>query len=119
MMAKLSYWVLRVDDVDRAKAFFEYVFGWSFSEKGSGGGYHVLDSDPHGGIGPGRAASGDAGNVLAFEVDDIDAAIHRIRLGGGTADEPGGATSAYGRWVECADDQGTRFALYSPNAPEG
>ncbi|SEB49101.1 hypothetical protein SAMN04489806_0837 [Paramicrobacterium humi] len=111
MTASVSYWVLRVADVDKAADFYREVFDWSFSEKGSGGGYHVLGSNPQGGIGPLRSAHAD--NSLAFEPDDIDVAIERIRSRGGTAEEPGGS-SEHGRWVECADDQGTRFALYAP-----
>lgn len=114
MASQLSYWVLNVVDLEKAVAFYGDVFDWTFSEPGSAGGYHVLGSDPMGGIGPRGESGARSPNLLAFQPDDVDAAIERIRALGGTAEEPGGDASAHGRWIECTDDQGTPFALYTP-----
>jgi len=111
MTAQLSYWVLPVADTERAVAFFSAVLGWEFSEPGSMGGRHVLDSEPWGGIGPAESG-GPSAPRLAFSPDDLDAAIARVRDLGGTATESAEA-SGYGRWVECTDDQGTAFALFT------
>jgi hypothetical protein len=42
-------------------------------------------------------------------VDDVHAAIARVRAAGGSADEP--VTQPYGVVADCADNQGMRFAL--------
>ncbi|WGW11975.1 VOC family protein [Saxibacter everestensis] len=148
MPAQLSYWTLAVTDVDRAVEFFGAVMGWTFSEPGSAGGRHVLESDPWGGLAPAlpprdseehhlfavgvdgtvdeeddrSAPSSSPGtaetattrrnNGLAFQADDLDAAIAKVRELGGTAQDTGEGGD-YGRWVECTDDQGTAFALFA------
>lgn len=109
MTAQVSYWILPVEDIDRAMAFFGRLLGWTFSEPGSAGGRHVLGSEPWGGLAPAGGAPQDR-VLLAFAPDDLDAAIETVRGLGGTAEESG--DSSHGRWVECTDDQGTRFALF-------
>jgi predicted enzyme related to lactoylglutathione lyase len=113
MTAQLSYWVLPVRDVDRATTFFSAVLDWEFSEPGSAGGRHVLGSEPWGGIRLRAGEAGESDRVLAFSPDDLDAAVARLRELGGTASEIEGAGD-YGRWIECTDDQGTDFALFTP-----
>jgi predicted enzyme related to lactoylglutathione lyase len=44
-----------------------------------------------------------------FRVDDIQAAVERVRAAGGTASEP--QHEGYCIRAECADDQGVRFLL--------
>ena len=42
-------------------------------------------------------------------VDDVEAAVGRVRAAGGTATEP--EQRPYGITSECVDDQGSRFYL--------
>jgi predicted enzyme related to lactoylglutathione lyase len=45
-----------------------------------------------------------------WTVEDVDAAVARVREAGGTViEEP--AQQAYGKMAQCTDDQGTRFYL--------
>jgi predicted enzyme related to lactoylglutathione lyase len=44
-----------------------------------------------------------------FRVDDIGAAVERVRSAGGTASEP--MHEGYGIRAKCSDDQGVRFNL--------
>ena len=44
-----------------------------------------------------------------YRVDDIAAAVERVRAAGGTATDP--VAQPYGWTSECVDDQGTRFSL--------
>ncbi len=108
MPGQLTYWVLPVADQEKATAFFGDVMGWTWSEPGSAGGRHVMESEPWGGI-----ASNDrvSTSTLAFGVDDMHAAVARIRELGGTAEDP--VDAGHGLWSECTDDQGTRFALFT------
>ena len=67
-------------------------------EVATGGGYAVgtLLDQPGGGIEEG--------------VEDIDAAVSRVRQAGGTViEEP--SVQPYGKSALCTDDQGTRFYL--------
>jgi uncharacterized protein len=44
-----------------------------------------------------------------YRVDDIAAAVERVRAAGGTSTDP--EQQPYGVTAECTDDQGTRFYL--------
>ncbi len=49
---------------------------------------------------------------LSYRVDDIAAAVERVRTAGGHADEP--ERKPYGLIAECVDDQGAAFRLWQP-----
>jgi predicted enzyme related to lactoylglutathione lyase len=49
---------------------------------------------------------------LSFRVDDIGAAVGRVRAAGGHADEPD--RKPFGLTAECLDDQGMTFRLWQP-----
>ncbi|HEY3732458.1 MAG TPA: VOC family protein [Streptosporangiaceae bacterium] len=49
---------------------------------------------------------------LSFRVDDIAAAVERVREAGGQAEEPD--RKPYGLLAECVDDQGATFRLWQP-----
>ena len=49
---------------------------------------------------------------LSYRVDDIAAAVERVRAAGGHADEP--ERKPYGLHAECVDDQGATFRLWQP-----
>jgi predicted enzyme related to lactoylglutathione lyase len=97
---ELGYVTIRVPDVERARRFYGAVLGWTF-EPGA-------DRRP-----PRVAVWGevDAPAVdLLFRVDDLDAALGRVRAHGGQAEEP--ARERFGRVARCADDQGGQFQLW-------
>lgn len=49
---------------------------------------------------------------MYFAVDDIEAAVRRVRELGGEAPEPDPRPDEGGRFVRCRDDQGVRFGLH-------
>lgn len=101
----LAYLTHRVPDADRARAFYGAVLGWRFSPGRTPGGWQVEGTTPHAGIWGG----GDAGIDPVYQVDDVEAAVQRVRTAGGRAGEP--QQQPYGRLVDCTDDQGIRFQL--------
>ena len=117
MIAQLSYWSLEVKDVDRAVEFYGTVFGWTFSNARPSGGRRIWETEPWGGLAklPEGVEVCDR-TVLEFVTDDIVATASLIRANGGTA-EP--ITSPFGEVFACADDQGTRFALFTPGDDSG
>ncbi len=105
----IGYVSLWVPDVERAQAFFTSVLGWSFAPGSGPQGRQVADARPHHGL------WGGVGNntlFICYLVDDVDAAVIRVRAAGGEADEP--TEEPYGRVATCTDDQGTAFAVFRP-----
>lgn len=115
MNGALSWFEMGVGNPDRARAFFGGLFGWEFADER--GGASIRTPNVPGGIHGGE--EGHPGVYLFFEVDDIDAALARVRELGG---EAGGFDSSedpetearFGRFVMCHDDQGVPFGLHQP-----
>jgi uncharacterized glyoxalase superfamily protein PhnB len=96
-------------DADRAREFYEAVLKVPFSS-GHPGAWRTDEIRPPLGI---RSSAGaEPGLQLSYRVDDIAAAIQRVRAAGGHADEP--ERQPYGLLAECVDDQGTTFGLWQP-----
>jgi uncharacterized glyoxalase superfamily protein PhnB len=101
---------MRARDVHRAKEFYEAVLQVPFTS-GHPGTWRAEETRPPLGILPAR---GDAEPEvqLSYRVDDIAAAVERVRAAGGRADEP--ERRRFGLSCECADDQGATFRLWQP-----
>lgn len=106
----VSYLTMVVPDVQSAQAFYGGVFGWTFNI-GPAGGARVSGVAPQMGMTT-RPESGPAtpGVILCYRVDDIAAAVQRVRDTGGQA----GAIRQrpYGLESLCTDDQSTPFYLH-------
>ncbi len=96
-------------DAHRAKEFYEAVLRVPFSS-GHPGAWRTDETKPPLGILP----SDDAGPEvqLSYRVDDIAAAVERVRAAGGHAYGP--VRQPYGLIAECVDDQGATFRLWQP-----
>ena len=94
-------------DTDRAKAFYEAVLQVPFT-MGHPGLWRSEAITPPLGIFPARDAEPQV--QLSYRVDDIAAAVERVRAAGGRADEP--ERRPFGLLAECADDQGMTFRLW-------
>jgi len=102
----LAYVTLHVRDSATARAFYGAVLGWRFSPGRSEDGWAVEGTWPMTGMGGGH----ERGVALPmYRVDDIAAAVARVRSAGGTATDP--ERLPYGLSAQCVDDQGTRFFL--------
>ena len=113
-----TFFELGVGDAERARAFYEGLFGWRMEPGPSGRGYAIETGGIPGGLHPGDP---DAAPYLFFGVADLDAAVARVRELGGTvhdSDAEGDADSAarFGRFKFCSDDQGSPFGLHQPPA---
>jgi predicted enzyme related to lactoylglutathione lyase len=106
MTGEPSYLELCVGDAARARAFYGTLLGWRISGAG-GNGEAETGSLPIG------IHDGDDSSLFEvfFAVDDLDVAIGRVRELGGVADGEVHDNPGFGRWIECADDQGVRFGL--------
>ncbi len=118
MSGELSFFSLGVQDAERGRVFYTELFGWRTEPGPSGNGFAV----DTGGV-PGGIHGGDPGAspYAFFAVDDLDAAITRVRALGGTVEDahPDGGDVAesdarFGRFRLCRDDQGSSFGLHEP-----
>ncbi|MEN3317527.1 MAG: hypothetical protein V7643_928 [Mycobacterium sp.] len=104
---ELSYITYEVTDSAAFKAFYSRVLFWTFEPGRIDDGWGVQQTHPMAGVAGGSAARV---TVPMWTVEDVDAAVARVREAGGTViEEP--ARQAYGKMAQCTDDQGTRFYL--------
>ena len=102
-------------DAHRAKEFYEAVLRVPFSSAHPGA-WRTGETSPPLGIWSSEGA--DPEMQLSYRVDDIAAAVERVRVAGGRADEP--ERKPYGLLADCVDDQGATFRLWQPaDRPEG
>jgi predicted enzyme related to lactoylglutathione lyase len=116
MAGELTFFELGVEDAERGRAFYEGLFGWRFGPSPSGEGFTIQTPGMRGGMHGGDAG---AAPYVFFAVDDMDAALARVRELGGTVEEmdiDGSEESQaeYGRFKLCRDDQGSAFGLHVP-----
>lgn len=105
----VAHVTMTVRDSSRAREFYEAVLQVPFSP-GHPGAWRTEETRPPLGI---RQSRGSQPQVqLSYRVDDITAAIERVRAAGGRAGEP--ERQPYGLLTECVDDQGTTFRLWQP-----
>ena len=97
-------------DAHRAKEFYQAVLQVPFSQ-GHPGTWRTDQTQPPLGIWPARGAGPEV--QLSYRVDDIAAAVERVRAAGGHADEP--ERRPYGLLAVCVDDQGATFRLWQPD----
>lgn len=114
MNGELSFFELGVGDAARAREFYGALFGWEFTDEGSGARIETPNI-------PGGLHDGDPGAspLVFFRVDDLDDALARLReLGGEPGEDLGGedpeTAARFGRFVLCRDDQGSSFGLHQP-----
>ena len=118
MPGEPAFFEIGVEDWEKGRVFYERMFGWSFGPGPSGHGYTIGTPTLQGGIhGGDRGAS----PYLFFAVDDMDAALDRVRELGGTVEEmdvegDDESQSSLGRFKLCRDDQGSPFGLHQPPA---
>jgi uncharacterized glyoxalase superfamily protein PhnB len=105
----VAHVTMRARDAQRAKAFYEAVLQVPFSS-GHPGAWRTDETRPPLGILPSPGAEPQV--QLSYRVDDIAAAVDRVRAAGGRADEP--ARLRFGLSTECVDDQGITFRLWQP-----
>jgi predicted enzyme related to lactoylglutathione lyase len=97
----LSYLTLESPDRERALRFYGAVLGWRVGTDGDPADVHPMLGLP---------AEGASARVLPmWKVDDVAAAVERVRAGGGTATDP--ERKPYGTTADCTDDQGMPFYL--------
>jgi uncharacterized glyoxalase superfamily protein PhnB len=96
-------------DAHRAMEFYQAVLQVPFSSGHPGAWRTDLTRPP---LSVMSSQGAEPGLQLSYHVDDIAAAVERVRAAGGHADEPQGRQ--FGLLAECVDDQGATFRLVQP-----
>jgi uncharacterized glyoxalase superfamily protein PhnB len=96
-------------DTNRVREFYEAVLQVPFFA-GHPGAWRTEETTPPLSILPGEGAGAQV--QLSYRVDDIAAAVERVRAAGGRAGEP--TRRAFGLLADCTDDQGATFRLWQP-----
>jgi predicted enzyme related to lactoylglutathione lyase len=116
MTGELAFFELGVGDTERGREFYEGLFGWAFETGPSGNGFAISTPNV-----PGGMHAGDAGAApyLFFRVDDIEAAVARVRELGGEVEETDvegddAQVARFGRFKLCRDAEGSPFGLHQP-----
>jgi uncharacterized protein len=108
------------DDASRARWFYRAMFGWSFHAMEGPIEYHLAEvSEALGGaIHCVDQGGGIPGIFVYFDVNDINEGVQRVRVLGGSAEDPG-AIPQKGWYARCSDTEGNQFGLWQndPNAP--
>jgi len=108
----LGYFTVPIGDPAEARAFYADILGWEYASDDMDAPYHhVVNCAPPGGL----YAEDDGDRPRSyFRVEDIQAALQKVRDLGGTAgtlvESPTGASA------DCSDDQGIELSLWQPAA---
>ena len=107
---------LTTPDQERAKKFYQEVFGWHAEPgKDSSGYLHIKNGDTYiGGIPPAehRHANAPSHWLLYFLVQDCDASTAKAQQAGANIFAAPMTMEGVGRWSVVADPQGAVFALF-------
>ena len=125
MPANLAAFAIHVDDVDRARAFYEAVFGWEFEPWGPPGFYVIHTGTPES---PGvtglmhkrqtpRTGMGLNGLDCTFAVDDLDAVGAAVIANGGRITMDQAAIPTVGVVTRFIDPEGNDMSAMKYETP--
>jgi predicted enzyme related to lactoylglutathione lyase len=114
MAGEVVHYEIQATDVERAKRFWEGVFGWEFGPSLSEEFDYRMARVSEG---SGAALQpGDPGHPNVYlDVADIDAAIGKVRALGGQADDKQ-PVPTHGWFAACKDSEGNAFSLWQGDA---
>lgn len=126
--APVIHFEMPAKDKERAKKFYESVFGWDMQIQGAEYGGYLLatttESDEKGPKEPGAINGGffdydekDPGKQFpsfVISVDDIKSAMETIKKAGGTIVKEPEEIQGIGNWAVFLDSEGNRVSILQP-----
>jgi hypothetical protein len=105
-----------VTDMARAKAFYAAVVGGPLTDDNAGPNPMAVfpmasDQSVSGHLYPGKPAPRGTGPTISLAVQDLEAAMRRVKDAGGEVVSPAIAISA-GRFAYCLDPDGNSFSVF-------
>lgn len=127
-MSRPIHFEIQADDLERAKAFYGEVFGWTYQDYGhvTGSPYWGVVTGPedeagiNGGLMPRSSpaagpGSGSNGAFLTMGVDDFDATAAKIEALGGRVALPKTALTGMAWQGYFLDTEGNTFGVHQPD----
>ncbi|MDR3592205.1 MAG: VOC family protein [Negativicutes bacterium] len=118
----VNWFEIPVHDLDRARHFYEAVFGLKLTIEEMGPmemAFFPMAADSYGAAGALMKAEGYVpsyeGTTVYFRVGDIDGMLAKIAVSGGKTLLPKTAIGQYGYIAHFQDSEGNRVALHSMN----
>ncbi|HKY48291.1 MAG TPA: VOC family protein [Acidimicrobiia bacterium] len=125
-MARPIHFEIHVDDMERARSFYEKVLGWSFQKWGDIDYYVVTTGEEgtpgiNGGMLPRRGGSGDKVTawVSTVGVDDLDATMAAVEANGGSIALPKEKMEGVGWLAYAKDTEGNIFGMIEDTSARG
>jgi uncharacterized protein len=120
-MNPVAWFEIPVNDLDKAKGFYEHVFGLTLSpmdmEKAKMAFFPMSDQQQPGATGALMKADGyvpsHSGTVVYFHVPDIEGTLKKVGEKGGKTLLPKMSIGQYGFIAHFEDSEGNRVALHS------
>jgi predicted enzyme related to lactoylglutathione lyase len=116
MAHPICHFEIPVDDLQRAKKFYQGIFGWQISDTGQQG-YHLIQT------GEGELAGGMMKRVvpeqrpaLYVSVESVDEYSKKVREAGGTIVVPKTAVPTMGYFAQALDTERNVFAIWEANS---
>jgi len=113
MPNKLAHFAIEADDVERARNFYEAVFGWRFTPWGPPDFYMIGGAGVHGALQKRRepAPTGRKGIECSFAVDDLKETAKRIASAGGALTGESYAIPTVGELRSFRDTEGNEAII--------
>jgi uncharacterized protein len=113
--AEFCHVIIPAPNLDKAKSFYEAVFGWSVSPKVPGTNYWFFASGNVGGAFDASRNPSDGGAVLVIKVEEMQSVLDRVREHGGILTRGrsriGEAAEGYDAYFR--DPNGNEMGLFS------
>lgn len=125
MVANVVHFAIHADDVERARSFYEAVFGWRFEAWGPPGFYDVETGTPerpgiHGALharSEPLSGHGVRGFTCTVAVDDLAEVRDRVVANGGAVQHEEMQIPTVGRHIGLLDTEGNEFAAMVYDRP--
>lgn len=125
MPNNLASFAIHVDDIDRARTFYQVVFGWQFEPWGPPGFYLIRTGDD---TSPGiqglmhrrhepRSGTGLKGIEPTFSVDDVEAIAAAVEANGGTIVFAKSRIPTVGALIRFLDPEGNDIGAMQYDVP--
>jgi predicted enzyme related to lactoylglutathione lyase len=111
MAGQPVHFEIPADDTEKGKAFWGGLFGWTFESYPGPSEYHMARIGESAGVAVTNMEPGKKGIRSYFDVDDINAAVARVRELGGEAGDAMPVPSM-GWFSVCTDSVGNEFGLW-------
>ena len=111
---EIGHVTVGTDDIERARAFYGALFGWTFETGPAKKGFAIATPGVPGGVHPGDKG---AWPYVFFRVDDMDAALARVVELGGTVSGPPNDMPWGQRVAHVKDPDGNVLILHRRCAP--